>query len=166
MTSEVREFWDRHAATFDEEPDHGLLDPAVREAWTRLLVPLMPKPETRVVDLGCGTGSLSVLLAQAGHRVSGVDLSGRMVAAARAKAKAAGVEAEFTEGDAAKPPYEPGTADTAGARRGALVDGCRADRRRVPAARPGHGKRGRGHAAGRPRVVGREIDDERYLLVS
>ncbi|MFD4636233.1 methyltransferase domain-containing protein [Lentzea sp. NPDC058436] len=99
MTDEVRDFWDRHAATFDEEPDRGLLDPGVRAAWAGLLLPLMPGAAASVTDLGCGTGSLSVLLAQAGHSVRGLDLSERMVAAARAKARAA----EFVRGDASQP---------------------------------------------------------------
>ncbi|RRR69765.1 SAM-dependent methyltransferase, partial [Streptomyces sp. RP5T] len=29
--------WDAEAASFDEEPDHGLRDPAVRAAWAERL---------------------------------------------------------------------------------------------------------------------------------
>jgi 2-polyprenyl-3-methyl-5-hydroxy-6-metoxy-1,4-benzoquinol methylase len=65
--------WDQQAATFDDEPDHGLRDPAVRDAWIALLTPVLPDPPASIVDLGCGTGSLSVLLAQAGHHVHGLD---------------------------------------------------------------------------------------------
>ena len=43
------------------------------------------KPET-VVDLACGTGSLSVRLARAGYRVLGVDVSEDMLTVASAKA--------------------------------------------------------------------------------
>jgi hypothetical protein len=28
----VRRYWDEEASTFDEQPDHGLSDPIVREA--------------------------------------------------------------------------------------------------------------------------------------
>ena len=59
--------WDAEAATFDREPDHGLLDPLVRDAWEDLVVPLMPAAPASVLDVGCGTGSLSVLLAQSGY---------------------------------------------------------------------------------------------------
>jgi 2-polyprenyl-3-methyl-5-hydroxy-6-metoxy-1,4-benzoquinol methylase len=51
-----------------------------------LILPLMPKPCATVADLGCGTGSLAVLLASAGHEVHGLDFSGQMVEAAKAKA--------------------------------------------------------------------------------
>jgi predicted TPR repeat methyltransferase len=74
--------WDAQAATFDEEPDHGLRDPAVRAAWAELLRRHLPAPPADVVDLGSGTGSLAVLLADAGYRVEGLDLSAPMVAAA------------------------------------------------------------------------------------
>ena len=55
-------YWDNQAATFDEQPDHGLRDPHVRAAWEQLLLPRLPPAPAMVADLGCGTGSLSVLL--------------------------------------------------------------------------------------------------------
>lgn len=100
-----RSVWDEHAATFDDEPDHGLRDPVVRAAWTDLLLPLMPPAPSDVLDLGCGTGSLSLLLAAAGHRVRALDLSGEMLAAAAHKVSSAGLDVELTQGDAAEPPY-------------------------------------------------------------
>lgn len=111
MTEDVRAFWDAEAARFDEEPDHGLRDPAVRAAWGRLLREHLPQPPSEVLDLGCGTGSLTVLLAESGHRVHGVDLAPNMVAAARAKIAAAGVTASVEVGDAADPPGRPGAYD-------------------------------------------------------
>ncbi|WP_432489674.1 class I SAM-dependent methyltransferase [Kineococcus sp. SYSU DK018] len=110
MSEETRRYWDEQAATFDDEADHGLRDPAVRRAWADLLLPLLP-PTARVADLGCGTGSLSLLLARAGHDVHGIDLSPRMIDAARAKAATAGVAARFSVGDAATPPLEPRSVD-------------------------------------------------------
>lgn len=55
----------------------------------------------RLLDLGCGTGSHAVPLAQRGHWVSGVDLSEAMLVQARDKASAAGVaaQADFHLGD-------------------------------------------------------------------
>ncbi|MEU6916348.1 class I SAM-dependent methyltransferase [Streptomyces olindensis] len=94
--------WDARAASFDEEPDHGLRDPAVRRAWAGRLRGWLPGRAGDVLDLGCGTGSLSLLASEQGHRVTGVDLSPAMVTLAREKL--AGRDAVFLVGDAAAPP--------------------------------------------------------------
>ncbi|MFE1247794.1 class I SAM-dependent methyltransferase [Streptomyces sp. NPDC058766] len=94
--------WDALAASFDEEPDHGLRDPAVRRAWSGRLRDWLPGRPGDVLDPGCGTGSLSLLASEQGHRVTGVDLSPAMVT--RAREKLAGRDAVFLLGDAAAPP--------------------------------------------------------------
>ncbi|WP_324787136.1 class I SAM-dependent methyltransferase [Streptomyces sp. H51] len=97
--------WDARAAAFDEEPDHGLRDPGVRRAWAGRLTGWLPRRAGDVLDLGCGTGSLSLLAAEQGHHVTGVDRSPAMVGLARAKAAGqAGRDVVFLVGDAALPP--------------------------------------------------------------
>jgi ubiquinone/menaquinone biosynthesis C-methylase UbiE len=99
----MSELWDAEAASFDDEPDHGLRDPTVRGAWLALLREHLPAAPARVADLGCGTGSLSVLLAEAGYAVDGVDLSTEMVRRARAKVGEHD-EVRFVVADAGAPP--------------------------------------------------------------
>jgi SAM-dependent methyltransferase len=106
-----RAFWDAEAASFDDEPDHGLRDERTRAAWWELLAPLVPEPPAQMVDLGCGTGSLSVLLAEAGHQVRGLDLAPAMIEQARRKAERAEVTVDFRVGDAGSPPYGTSSAD-------------------------------------------------------
>ncbi|GAA2508411.1 hypothetical protein GCM10023100_61460 [Actinocorallia cavernae] len=48
--------WDARAAGFDDEPDHGLRDPAVRAARAARLRSWLPGHLADVLDLGCGTG--------------------------------------------------------------------------------------------------------------
>ncbi|MCA9873577.1 MAG: methyltransferase domain-containing protein, partial [Anaerolineales bacterium] len=103
--STVRAYWDHQAATFDNEPDHGLRDPEVREAWTQLLRTWLPEAQASVLDIGCGTGSLSLVLAELGHRVTGIDLSPAMIAQAARKAARAGLEITFQVMDAAHPQF-------------------------------------------------------------
>ncbi|MEU4741342.1 methyltransferase domain-containing protein [Actinosynnema sp. NPDC023658] len=180
-------FWDGQAATFDEDADHGLRDPGVRQAWADLLLPLLPPAPASVVDLGCGTGSLTALLTGAGYDVRGLDLSGRMVTAARAKVP--GVE--FRQGDAARPPYPPASFDVVLARHvlWVLPDPAAALDRWRALLKPGgllvliegRWSTGAGLTAAEcvallgegdvrplddPALWGRDITDERYLVAS
>jgi SAM-dependent methyltransferase len=97
--------WNDYAETFDAEPDHGLASPDVRAAWAELVLPQLPSAPAAVADIGCGTGTLSVLLALAGYTVKGIDTSPRMLEVARRKAAGAGVDVAFEQADAADPPY-------------------------------------------------------------
>jgi SAM-dependent methyltransferase len=99
MTDDIAR-WDAEAMTFDEPADHGLRDAAVRAAWRELLLGLLPPAPARVADLGCGTGTLSLLLSEEGYDVTGVDFSPEMIARARRKAP----DVEFVEADASAPP--------------------------------------------------------------
>ncbi len=103
----ISAYWDAASASFDEEADHGLRDPRVRTAWARRLRSWIPS-SCDVLDLGCGTGSLSLLLAEEGHRPVGVDLSPLMVGQARRKLTAAGFDVPVMVGDASAPPAEAG----------------------------------------------------------
>ncbi|MGW0230372.1 class I SAM-dependent methyltransferase [Actinopolymorpha singaporensis] len=194
MTAEMRDYWNAFAPTFDEEPDHGLLDPLVRRAWRDLLLGVLPAGPADVLDLGCGTGTLSVLLAEAGYRVSGVDLAERMVETAKVKAAAAGVDVAFDQGDAAQPPHQPHSFDVVLTRHvlWALSDRAGALERWVQLLRPGgqlvlvegRWETGGGIAAEEceallrtqcrsvrlqylddPTFWGREISDQRYLAI-
>ena len=103
----TQEIWDAEAASFDEEPDHGLADPQVRAAWRELLLGVLPPAPARIADLGCGTGTLTRLLVDEGYAVDGLDISPEMIRRARSKVP----EAEFFVGDAATPGLEPAAYD-------------------------------------------------------
>ena len=101
--SEMRQYWDEESASFDQQPDHGLRDPRIRAAWLKLLESWLPSTHSQVLDLGCGTGSLSLLLSELGHQVTGIDLSPKMIAQAQAKAAGNGQQITFHIMDAAYP---------------------------------------------------------------
>ena len=56
----------------------------------------------RAIDLGCGTGTNVITLAQRGWQVTGVDFVRRAVKQARRKAKDAGIQANLQVGDVTK----------------------------------------------------------------
>src|ERR1035438_5250705 len=53
----------------------------------------------RVLELACGTGRLTIPIAQSGVEIVGADLSASMLEVARGKARRTGVHVEFFEAD-------------------------------------------------------------------
>jgi len=56
-------------------------------------------PASRALDLGCGTGTNCIYLARHGWEVVGVDFSVLAILRARRKARRAGVDCQFYQGD-------------------------------------------------------------------
>jgi SAM-dependent methyltransferase len=72
------------------------------------------KPGDRVLDVGSGTGTSAIAAwrrSQPGGSVIGIDISEPMLAAARRKARRAGLEIDFRQGDATQLPFENGQFD-------------------------------------------------------
>jgi cyclopropane fatty-acyl-phospholipid synthase-like methyltransferase len=67
-----------------------------------LLAFISTHPPGRALDLGCGTGTNAITLAQHGWQVIGVDFVGRAIRAARRKAKQAGMQVEFRVDDVSR----------------------------------------------------------------
>lgn len=111
IQSDTPQYWDDLAGTFDDEPDHGLHAPAVREAWYKLLEEWVGGSQANVFDIGCGTGSLSLLLSQMGHRVTGADWSPAMLVRARAKTVTVEGYTTFFAMDATEPALTAGCFD-------------------------------------------------------
>ncbi len=81
--------------------------------FRRHLASLGVLPGSRVLDVGCGTGSLAMALARGGYAVVGVDSSPCMIARALARQARAGAELplEFREGDGRLLPFAEGSFD-------------------------------------------------------
>jgi SAM-dependent methyltransferase len=158
------------------------------------LLDLLPPAPARIAEMGSGTGTLSVLLADEGYVVDGVDFSPEMVK--RAEGKAAGRPGlRFVEADASRPPLEAGSYDAVLCRHVLWAMPHPADAlRRWTALLAGHGAlvlvegrwgngagldadhvvalvEGLGRAAVLTRLHdarywGRDIDDDRYVVLS
>ena len=68
-------------------------------------------PPGRALDLGCGTGTNTITLAEHGWEVKGIDFVAKAVRQARRKARRADVEVTFTVGDVADPRHFQGRYD-------------------------------------------------------
>lgn len=97
--------WNDFATRFDDAPDHGLTDPAIRNEWRALLGGVLGTSPREILNAGCGTGSVSLLLAELGHRVTGIDFAARMIALAEEKATLLGLSVRFLVQDASAPAF-------------------------------------------------------------
>ena len=111
VKQQVAAHWGRRAAGFDADFGHSIRTPAERAAWDRVFALVQGGcPGSRrldALDIGCGTGFLSLELAQRGHRVTGIDFAPAMLALARRKAMQAGADIHFEEADAENLPLPP-----------------------------------------------------------
>jgi ubiquinone/menaquinone biosynthesis C-methylase UbiE len=90
---------------FDPLVRRGLPEQRFKEG---LLEQAAPEPGQRVLDLGCGTGTLAMMVkaAQPEAEVFGLDADPEILALARGKAEAAAAEVRFDEGLSTELPYE------------------------------------------------------------
>ena len=98
---QVAAHWNRRAPGFDSDFGHSIRTPAERAAWDRILDLIVGgRAPLDALDVGCGTGFLSLELATRGHRVTGIDFAPQMLAEATKKAREQGRAVRFEEGDA------------------------------------------------------------------
>lgn len=105
---EIRDYWDADADTYDRSSSHYPGTALQRSAWRGALASLLPHVSTqRVLDVGAGTGFLSLLLSQMGHDVTAVDLSSGMLQRLESKAAAEGFPVAVVRADATEVPPGP-----------------------------------------------------------
>ncbi|MEX5635695.1 MULTISPECIES: class I SAM-dependent methyltransferase [Parafrankia] len=114
--ADISAYWDAAAPTFDVwRGDAGVTasghTAGEARAWKLLWHRVLGPPPARVLDVGCGTGSMVLLLASFGYEVVGVDASAPMLTQARRKADAAGLKVELHVADASSLPFPDGHFD-------------------------------------------------------
>jgi ubiquinone/menaquinone biosynthesis C-methylase UbiE len=98
-----RSIWDRLSGSYDRNTLR-----AYRDAYDLSIQKTLAlvQPDQQVLDIGCGTGILSLGIAPHVKRVMGVDISPQMVAVAQGKAAAQGVSnVDFKEMDGYTIPF-------------------------------------------------------------
>ena len=85
--------------------DFGQVAKVIETNAEEFIARLALKPGTRVLDVACGSGNLSIPAARAGAIVTGVDIATNLLEQARARAEAEGLTIQFDEGDAESLPY-------------------------------------------------------------
>ena len=115
LAGEIEDYWDERAESYSNGV-RGELGDGRRQAWQRVLEraaggyiveSAFEKSEKRALDLGCGPGFFSILLAEMGFKVDAVDESGEMLARATSNARESSVEDRITfhKGDVTNLPF-------------------------------------------------------------
>lgn len=110
--AKVRQLFAAIAGRYDFLNDLQSL--GLHRRWKRRMVRMSGAgPGTRVLDVCCGTGDITLRMARAGARVTGLDFSGAMLAVARRRLEKEPVQprVDFIEGDAMKLPFADNTFD-------------------------------------------------------
>jgi ubiquinone/menaquinone biosynthesis C-methylase UbiE len=110
VTTDIAALKTRLKATW-EAGDFGQIAQYSQSAADEFVVRRKLRPWQKVLDVACGTGNLAIPAAKAGAVVTGSDIASNLVAQARARARAEGVQAQFEEGDAEQMAYADGSFD-------------------------------------------------------
>jgi len=102
----IKERWNRTVQRYDNLPGHGFFSEEEKEAWKNLLSRVIGNEKLNVLDVGCGTGVISLPLSEMGHTVTGIDISENMLRNAKEKANSHNLIINFRIGDAENLPFE------------------------------------------------------------
>ncbi|NHC44264.1 class I SAM-dependent methyltransferase [Motilibacter aurantiacus] len=98
-------YWSGRSVPYDAYQLRPERYEADRKAWAEAFCAALPAAPADVLDLGTGSGYVSTLLAELGHRVVGTDLAEGMVEVARAHAGRMASPPRIELGDAVAPAY-------------------------------------------------------------
>ncbi len=84
--SMIKEYWNERSSTFDRSPGHVIANIKEEKAWKSLFQEKIGGDAKKILDIGTGTGFLSIMLAEMGCEVVGLDISEEMMERAKKKA--------------------------------------------------------------------------------
>jgi len=112
MTVEIKQLKAAHRATWASGDYVAVADAFVRDVGATAVAAAALEPGTEVLDVATGAGNAAIPAAVAGARVTGLDLVPELLATGAERARAAGVEIEWVEGDAEALPFADERFDT------------------------------------------------------
>lgn len=111
LEKSVEEYWTKRASDFNTVRLNELRDP-ISGRWLAEMGRYLPEVRPlRILDVGTGTGYFAILLAQAGHELTGIDLTPAMLAEAEETAAKLGLSIGFSRMDAQATAFPDGSFD-------------------------------------------------------
>lgn len=93
--------------------DYDAIAPHLAPVARAVVDAVGPEPGERVLDVAAGTGNVALLAAEAGGRVTALELSHEMLRRGRRRSELAGHDVEWVAGDALALPFPDGAFDAA-----------------------------------------------------
>jgi ubiquinone/menaquinone biosynthesis C-methylase UbiE len=104
METKIISFWNKDAKGYNKRNMSRYL--GQRKIWASIFSESLDKGPLDVLDVGTGPGVVAFILAEMGHRVTGIDLSKEMLQYAQNNADLLNLNVTFKLGDAEKLPFE------------------------------------------------------------
>lgn len=87
INREISNYWTKRSFNYDKELGHMFQSNHEKELWKKFLKISIGEEQKLILDVGCGTGFLSILLTELNHKVIGIDISEGMLNIARKNSK-------------------------------------------------------------------------------
>ena len=105
LKASIVKAWDHGVRDYDELVAHGRLTVAEAGEWKSVLTRLLPAAPAKLLEVGAGTGVMSLLLAELGYQLTATDISKGMLDQARRKAAERRLAIAFEIADAEALPF-------------------------------------------------------------
>ena len=107
----VTHYWSHRAEGFETQRLREF-ESEKKDRWLSEFWKYLPQGKTlRILDIGTGTGFFACILAEQGHKATGIDLTPDMIDHAEHMAAVLGLDASFQIMDAEEPEFEPESFD-------------------------------------------------------
>lgn len=106
MFEKIENKWTEDSGDYNDITQKQLSNRKVVNYWTKELKKLLGQRPLRILEVGCGPGFMSILMARLGHEVKAIDGASGMVKKAEENFKRQNVQVEICQEDAVTLPLE------------------------------------------------------------